>query len=1121
MRLKNRAVVTIYLLTFAAAMFILIPLSVSNPETYGPRLDTLYGRFIESTSAQKAALYAGEADIWFDVSDPETIREINDDGFAVTATQEAFLYDHIDFNIRDQLNPSGDGSPWRTGPEEISRVILEGYTAGPYDESIDFDVYTTGFIWLGSLYATGAPAWVTPRWTGDASASDLYPKLLTETGIKDFEVMVYFYDPMGHGGLGNTLDCLRLKIEYASGAAEYVCVDGYTVERQQWAEVGASPFLDAPDDGSYIEGTTDGAQHRWFTFEDPEFSGSIIDYVQLEGYTDGPYQELIDFDVYTKDFTWLGSLYATGAPAWVTPRWVGTDKTSDLEPALLTAAGISDFEALVYFYDPMGYGGLGNILDCLRLKIVFGNGTAEYVYVDGFVAEKQQWIEVGASPFLDAPDDGSYIEGTTDGAQHRWFTFEDTDFEDPGAGGFFSYSGEPYTNYVPLNNTYFRHAVAHCIPKDEIVAVVYGGISAAAVDSLIPEAQRAWFTPGIDGHPLSMGDPLASTVWDGAYLHHDACSILRAGGFSFDPEGTNPVAKYSPDDPDGAWVDPLTGDWMNHISFAGVSQEFSPVAWSRDDMCARNWRSIGLPIEHVGVDYGYLTDVMLNYYLYDMYALEWEVDRFPNHLYSFFHSSNNIAPGGYNIPGIENTELDGYLETVQHSVTASEIKEAAANASAMLAELCVSLPVVTRQLFAASAVARAPGPTDTLQGIVNCPGYGQANDWTFYDLHWRGLVTESNPYGIGGSANMIVGSEPSNYHPAFASTPDEWRILDRVFEGLIGLDPYTHEDVRWLATDWWIEYWDYGGTEMGMNTTFWLRDDIYYHDGVHFDAYTCKFSLEWLRDMQISRARAVWQNLHEVEVHSDYCFSVYHTVTSIWTFYDIADWAPLIPPHIYFGTDVYFRPEDTVNPLNGHLTCLVGTGPYMVTDLYSAVGGYVELTAYRENADLGITTHWFMGVEEEDELLTQMFHWKGDVNYDGIVDDLDLARVDAAFGTSIGDPRFDPDADLYYDDRINMRDASIVAKGWGMARKYPQLPDDLMPRMIETIEDWNLQQGTENSLTSTVDAALDLLNAGNEIGAIHKLMDFINQVEAKRGKKLTDRQADYLIAEAQRIIDLI
>lgn len=75
--------------------------------------------------------------------------------------------------------------------------------------------------------------------------------------------------------------------------------------------------------------------------------------------------------------------------------------------------------------------------------------------------------------------------------------------------------------------------------------------------------------------------------------------------------------------------------------------------------------------------------------------------------------------------------------------------------------------------------------------------------------------------------------------------------------------------------------------------------------------------------------------------------------------------------------------------------------------------------------------------------------------------------------------------------------------------------------LIEVIETWNLPKGTEDSLTSKLDGANCLLKKGNENGAIQKLIDFIDQVEGLRGKKLTDEQADYLVAEAQRIVDLI
>jgi len=85
----------------------------------------------------------------------------------------------------------------------------------------------------------------------------------------------------------------------------------------------------------------------------------------------------------------------------------------------------------------------------------------------------------------------------------------------------------------------------------------------------------------------------------------------------------------------------------------------------------------------------------------------------------------------------------------------------------------------------------------------------------------------------------------------------------------------------------------------------------------------------------------------------------------------------------------------------------------------------------------------------------------------------------------------------------------------------PPTPTEVLEELIETIEAWNLPKGTENSLTSKLEEALHALDKGNENGASHKLTSFINHALALRDKKLTEEQADFLISDAQRIIDLI
>lgn len=76
-------------------------------------------------------------------------------------------------------------------------------------------------------------------------------------------------------------------------------------------------------------------------------------------------------------------------------------------------------------------------------------------------------------------------------------------------------------------------------------------------------------------------------------------------------------------------------------------------------------------------------------------------------------------------------------------------------------------------------------------------------------------------------------------------------------------------------------------------------------------------------------------------------------------------------------------------------------------------------------------------------------------------------------------------------------------------------------KLTKTVEAWSLPKGTENSLTSKLEAAYHLLNKDNRNAALQQLKAFVKKVEALREKKLTSERADYLIAGAQRIINLI
>jgi hypothetical protein len=117
----------------------------------------------------------------------------------------------------------------------------------------------------------------------------------------------------------------------------------------------------------------------------------------------------------------------------------------------------------------------------------------------------------------------------------------------------------------------------------------------------------------------------------------------------------------------------------------------------------------------------------------------------------------------------------------------------------------------------------------------------------------------------------------------------------------------------------------------------------------------------------------------------------------------------------------------------------------MITDLDFSYGGYVELTAYRVNPAIGITTHWRESVEGFNTWLTECFHWIGDGNSDGVIDIHDLTKAGNAFAANEGDPRYDAQADTDPEPeyqtrtspgRVDMSDIIELSKAWGKKRSY-------------------------------------------------------------------------------------
>ena len=86
------------------------------------------------------------------------------------------------------------------------------------------------------------------------------------------------------------------------------------------------------------------------------------------------------------------------------------------------------------------------------------------------------------------------------------------------------------------------------------------------------------------------------------------------------------------------------------------------------------------------------------------------------------------------------------------------------------------------------------------------------------------------------------------------------------------------------------------------------------------------------------------------------------------------------------------------------------------------------------------------------------------------------------------------------------------------------VPAIFLADLSELVISLDLPSGLASSLTAKLGDAESVLadsNPNNDQAAVNKLEDFINQLNALRGKRIPDVEADELIAIAEQIIDFL
>lgn len=461
----------------------------------------------------------------------------------------------------------------------------------------------------------------------------------------------------------------------------------------------------------------------------------------------------------------------------------------------------------------------------------------------------------------------------------------------------------------PLSDISVRRAIAHVIDREEIILSLFQGYMLPLAE-FVPQSSP-FFNPDVE---VAEYDPEL------------AARILDDAGYVMGPNGVR--------------INPRTGQELRPLELLTPTAEEAPTSAELGVIIANAAQSIGLPVVATPMDFNVIVDRIRNEVdgtrNFDMYVLAWNLSRFPTHLYSLFHSDFDVD-GGNNNPGMRDPVYDRAAERVFRPRDLDEALEAAYEAQEIIQWLQPYVPLYSRPYFDSFR-------SDIVTGYVPHLGYGAASNvsasiWTPLNIR---LVDQER----GGTVRFLLDLEPGNLNVLVGTSAFDARVFGLVYgPGLITAEPYENEDFPWEATRWEVGTWTTPQGNEASKITYYLRDDVTWHDGVPFTAEDVKFTMDYLKQQRVPKYQTAWIDYSHSEIHDDYTITVYFNTLSYWHTYNVGGF---LAKHIWENVPVYdeFEPWKEPHPTVEGLTMMIGTGPFVFKEYVP--GEYVRVVRYED-----------------------------------------------------------------------------------------------------------------------------------------------------------------------------
>lgn len=164
----------------------------------------------------------------------------------------------------------------------------------------------------------------------------------------------------------------------------------------------------------------------------------------------------------------------------------------------------------------------------------------------------------------------------------------------------------------------------------------------------------------------------------------------------------------------------------------------------------------------------------------------------------------------------------------------------------------------------------------------------------------------------GGTLNFLAEPEPPVLTSLVSTSGAVMKVNAKVIEGLLTYD-FNMQPVPQLATSWSV-------SPDGKEYRFQLRKGVKWHDGQDFTSADVAFSILAVKKYN-SRGQGTFANVTEVKTPDPYTAIIELSKPAPYLLSAFsANEAPMVPKHLYEGTNVLTNP---------HNTAPIGTGPYV------------------------------------------------------------------------------------------------------------------------------------------------------------------------------------------------